>query len=145
MVSEVAAVQLGDTAAAGASVPAAALLWDAEHVPSPQTLDDADRRAVAGWAADCAERVLGIFETEVPGDLRPREAIARARAYARGELAAAGEIRRRFVAGRAVKGATHDRFRIPASYLGKRISFRVVADATYFARYTSTVRGPRVH
>ena len=50
-----------------------------------------------------------------------------------------------FVGGRAVKGATHDRFRIPARYQGKRISFRVVADATYFARYTSTVRGPRVH
>jgi hypothetical protein len=29
-------------------------------VGSPQTLSEADRRIVAVWAADCAERVLGI-------------------------------------------------------------------------------------
>jgi hypothetical protein len=56
---------------------------------------------VAAWAADCAERVVGLFEAEAPGDGRPRDAIARARAFARGELDTAGEIRRRFVAGRA--------------------------------------------
>nr|WP_193571313.1 hypothetical protein [Diaminobutyricibacter tongyongensis] len=64
-------------------------------------MSEADRRAVAAWAADCAERVLGLFEAEAPTDDRPRDAIARARAFARGELDAAGEIRRRFVAGRA--------------------------------------------
>jgi len=74
-------------------------------VTSPQTLDDADRRTVAGWAAECAEHVLGLFEAEAPDDLRPREAIERARAYARGELDAAGEIKRRFVAGRATSAA----------------------------------------
>jgi hypothetical protein len=63
---------------------------------SPQTLSEADRRVVAAWAADCAERVLGVFEAEAPGDARPREAIARTRAFARGELDVAGEIRRRF-------------------------------------------------
>jgi hypothetical protein len=70
-------------------------------VLSPQTLDEADRRTVAAWAADCAERVLPLFETEAPGNQVPRDAIARARAYARGELSAAEEIKRRFVAGRA--------------------------------------------
>ncbi|MDA8316452.1 MAG: hypothetical protein M0010_14975, partial [Actinomycetota bacterium] len=55
-------------------------------VRSPQTLSEADRRLVAGWAADCAERVLGLFEAEVPDDERPRVLIARARAFARGEL-----------------------------------------------------------
>jgi hypothetical protein len=70
-------------------------------MPSPQALDDADRRCVAVWAADCAERVLPLFEAEAPTDRRPRDAIERARAYGRGELGAAGEIRRRFVAGRA--------------------------------------------
>ena len=70
-------------------------------MPSPQSLSEADRRLVADWAADCAERVLSIFESEAPTDDRPRDAIARARAFARGELDAAGEIRRRFVAGRA--------------------------------------------
>jgi hypothetical protein len=29
---------------------------------SPQTLSEAERRHVAAWAADCAERVLGLFE-----------------------------------------------------------------------------------
>ncbi len=70
---------------------------------SPQTLSAADRRVVAAWAADCAERVLGLFETEAPGDSRPREAIARTRAFARGELSVAEEIRSRFENG----GAPH--------------------------------------
>jgi hypothetical protein len=55
------------------------------------------------WAADCAERVLGLFEAEAPGDLRPRDAIARTRAFARGELGVAREIRRRFVAHAAAR------------------------------------------
>ncbi len=66
---------------------------------SPQTLSEADRRLVIAWAADCAERVLGLFEAEVSGDGRPRALIARARAFARGELNTAEEIRRRFVGG----------------------------------------------
>ncbi|MBT2553017.1 putative immunity protein [Arthrobacter sp. ISL-5] len=68
---------------------------------SPQTLSGAERRVVATWAADCAERVVALFEAEAPADGRPRDAIARARAFARGELSPAEEIRRRFVAGRA--------------------------------------------
>jgi hypothetical protein len=71
-------------------------------VPSPQTLSEADRRIVAVWAADCAERVLDLFETEAPGDSRPRDAIARLRAFARGELGVA-EARRRFVAHAAAR------------------------------------------
>ena len=69
---------------------------------SPQTLSEADRRIVAGWAADCAERVLHLFEVELPGDSRPRDAIARLRAFARGELGV-GEARRRFVAHAAAR------------------------------------------
>lgn len=68
---------------------------------SAQTLSEEDRRLVAEWAATCAEHVLPLFEAEAPDDDRPRDAIARARAFSRGELDAAGEIRRRFVAGRA--------------------------------------------
>ena len=66
---------------------------------SPQTLSEADRRAVAAWAADCAERVLPIFEAAAPGDGRPRDLIARTRAFARGELDVAEGIRRRFAGG----------------------------------------------
>jgi hypothetical protein len=72
-------------------------------VRSPQTLSEADRRLVAGWAADCAERVLGLFEAAAPADPRPRDAIGRTRAFARGELDIAEEIRRRFVAGGAAR------------------------------------------
>lgn len=72
---------------------------------SPQSLAEADRRIVAAWAADCAERVLAVFEAEAPEDDRARDAIARTRAFARGELSAAGEIKRRFVAGRATHSA----------------------------------------
>ena len=73
---------------------------------SPQTLSEADRRIVAVWAADCAERVLGLFEAEAPEDGRPRDAIARTRAFARGELRTAEEIRRRFIAGGAARDVT---------------------------------------
>jgi hypothetical protein len=77
--------------------------WKNVRMRSPQTLSEADRRIVALWAADCAERVVGLFEAEAPGDTRPREAIARTRAFARGELDVAAEIRRRFVNGAAAR------------------------------------------
>lgn len=72
---------------------------------SPQSLSEDDRRRVAAWAADCAERVLVLFESEAPGDDRPRDAIARARGFAAGQLTAADEIRQRLIAGRAAKSA----------------------------------------
>ena len=72
---------------------------------SSQTLSETDRRLVAAWAADCAERVLGLFEQASPLDSRPREAIARTRAFARGELDTAGEIRKRFGGGSAARDA----------------------------------------
>ena len=68
-------------------------------VRSPQTLSEADRRLLAAWAADCAEHVVGLFEDEASHDGRPRALIARARAFAAGELDTADEIRRRFVGG----------------------------------------------
>lgn len=72
---------------------------------SPQALSENDRRVVAAWAADCAERVLALFEAEAPDDGRVRDGIERTRAFSRGELDAAGEIRRRFVVGRAAQSA----------------------------------------
>lgn len=73
------------------------------ELPSPQTLSECDRRLVAAWAASCAERVLGLFEAAVPNDGRPRAAIVRTRAFARGELNTGEEIRRRFVDGGAAR------------------------------------------
>ncbi len=49
------------------------------------TLTDAAHQALALWAATCAEHVLPLFESAQPRDLRPRQAIAHARAWARGE------------------------------------------------------------
>jgi hypothetical protein len=71
-------------------------------VGSAQTLSEAERRIVAVWAADCAERVLPLFGPAVPGDSRPRDAVARLRAFARGELGVA-EARRGFVAHAAAR------------------------------------------
>jgi hypothetical protein len=42
-------------------------------------------RAVAMWAADCAEQALPIFESHHPADTRPREAIEGAREFGRGK------------------------------------------------------------
>ncbi len=47
-------------------------------------LSQDDLRLVADWAADCAERALPVFETHVPSDSRPRDAIEGARVFARG-------------------------------------------------------------
>lgn len=43
-----------------------------------------DLRAVAAFAAECAEAVLGVFEADRPDDVRPRAAIDAARAFAQG-------------------------------------------------------------
>jgi hypothetical protein len=48
-------------------------------------LNQDDLRLVGFWAADCAERVLPLFEAKAPADTRPREAIAGIRTFARGE------------------------------------------------------------
>lgn len=49
-------------------------------------LDDTSHIQLAVWAADCAERVLPLFETAHPDDTRPRVAIDQARAWARGDI-----------------------------------------------------------
>lgn len=51
-------------------------------------MSEDDRRVLAGWAADCAERVLPIFEDSSPDDPRPRAAIDAARAWVRGDIPA---------------------------------------------------------
>ena len=89
---------------------------------SPQTLSEVDRRLVAAWAADCAERVVAIFEADAPGDDRLRALIARARAFARGELGTAAEIARRFTGGVGAGQA-----RTPAAAAAARAAGQAVA------------------
>ncbi len=54
--------------------------------PGALTLSEGDRRELAVWAADCAERTLPLFEARAPGDRRPRDAIEGVRSFARGEM-----------------------------------------------------------
>lgn len=50
------------------------------------TLSDEHHQLIALWAASCAEHVLHLFECAAPQDLRPRQAIEHARAWAGGEV-----------------------------------------------------------
>ena len=72
------------------------------------TLSDADHYLLALWAADCAEHVLHHFESVVPSDPRPRQAIEAIRGWTCGEIrmtdsrAAGGHA---MAAARALSGA----------------------------------------
>jgi hypothetical protein len=70
------------------------------------TLEDADHRLLAEWAAICAEHVLHFFEQARPGDERPRRAIEQARAWVRGEITMTQARTAAFAAHRAAREAT---------------------------------------
>jgi hypothetical protein len=57
-----------------------------ERRPGALTLSEDDRRVLAVWAADCADRCLSLFEAQAPSDTRPHDAIEGLRAFARGEM-----------------------------------------------------------
>jgi thymidine phosphorylase len=67
-------------------------------------LTDSDHHLLALWAASCAEHVLDLFESARPEDPRPRQAIAHARAWTRGEVTM---MRTRAAGGHAM-GAARD-------------------------------------
>ena len=48
------------------------------------TLSLESLRAIGGWAADCAERALSVYETRAASDTRPRAAIEGIRGFASG-------------------------------------------------------------
>ena len=52
-----------------------------------------DQRSLAIWAADCAERVLPLFEREHPEDDRPRKAIEECRTWVRTGVFRMADIR----------------------------------------------------
>jgi hypothetical protein len=70
------------------------------------TLEDADHRLLAEWAAACAEHARHLFEREHPGDERPRRAIEQARAWARGEITMTQARTAAFAAHRAAREAS---------------------------------------
>jgi hypothetical protein len=53
------------------------------------TLSLESLRAIGGWAADCAERALSVYETHPDSDSRPRAAIEGIREFASGGKRAA--------------------------------------------------------
>jgi hypothetical protein len=59
------------------------IVWAAAKVAEN---DKAAERRLRHWTADCAARVLHIFEDAYPGDKRPRQAIEAARLFADGEI-----------------------------------------------------------
>lgn len=60
-----------------------------------------DQKAMAIWAADCAERVLFLFEKGYPKDSRPREAIEVCRRWIDSGQFSMAEIRRASLAAHA--------------------------------------------
>jgi len=60
-----------------------------DREPRYFTLTLESLRAIGGWAADCAERALSVFETRAGSDSRPRAAIEGTREFARGGKRAA--------------------------------------------------------
>lgn len=55
-----------------------------DRTPASVPLDLEDLRHITLWAAGCARRALPVFEARIPGDPRPRDAIAAACAFAQG-------------------------------------------------------------
>lgn len=70
------------------------------------TLTDETHHLLALWAADCAERVLPLFQSARPDDPRPAEAIATARRWAAGEVTMTDARERAFASHAAARDAT---------------------------------------
>jgi len=81
------------------------------------TLSEEDRRLIGLWAADCAERVLPLFEAKAPSDTRPREAIEGIRAFA---LGASGQGNCALLPGRLTQPHARSAIRLPQPPLAPR-------------------------
>jgi hypothetical protein len=56
----------------------------ADHESRYFTLSLESLQAIGGWAADCAERVLSLYETHADSDARPHAAIEGIQEFAGG-------------------------------------------------------------
>jgi hypothetical protein len=70
------------------------------------TLEDAQHRLLAAWAADCAEHVLNHFYSQHPDDDRPRRAIEQAHAWSRGAISMTQAREAAYAAHHAARSAT---------------------------------------
>lgn len=85
-----------------------------------------DQRTMATWAADCAERVLPLFEQVYPEDDRPRKALAACRTWVRIGLFTMAEIRGASLAAHAAARAAKEN---PAACFAARAAGQAVATA----------------
>jgi hypothetical protein len=69
------------------------LLNRISRVPIVKKYSKQDQKLMAAWAADCAKRVLPLFEREYPRDDRPRKAIKACRAWVRTGVFRMADIR----------------------------------------------------
>jgi len=76
-----------------------------EHVYFSLSLESL--RSLGGWAADCAERALSIYETQVESDPRPRAALEGIRVFAAGGKRSAQLRTLSLAAFSAAREATH--------------------------------------
>lgn len=100
-----------------------------------------DHQVLAFWAADCAERVLPYFETEHPGDGRPRTAIDTCREWARTGVFRMAEIREASLDAHAAarEAAEYSPARSAARAAGQAVATaHVPTHAIAAARYAAT-------
>ena len=99
--------------------------------------DTKDHRLLALWAADCAERVLPLFQNAEPEDDRPRNAIEAARAWVRGELTVTKARGAALAAHAAARNTDDDSARFAARAAGHAAATAHVAGhAQHAANYT---------
>lgn len=95
----------------------------AVHRGGPLSIED--HRLLVSWAADCAERVLPLFEAE-SDDRRPREAIEVARAWVKGEVPTGAAQKAAYAAHAAAREA-----RSPVAKSAARTAGQAVATAHF--------------
>jgi len=69
--------------------------------PIADLVSKTDKKIVATWAADCAERALPYFEEKHPGDTRPRKAIDALREWVRTGVFRMADVRNTALAAHA--------------------------------------------
>ena len=112
--------------------------------PEPITLSVEDRRLIALWAADCAERVLPLFESKSPADGRPREAIEGSRIFGRGGRRTA-QLRSLALAALAAAGEANDATAAAAARAAGLAAATAYTKALANPHHAKHVLGPAVY
>jgi hypothetical protein len=95
-----------------------------------------DQKALAAWAADCAERVLPLFENTCPGDDRPRKAIEACREWVRTGIFNMDVIRKASLSSHAAaREAPNEAACYAARAAGQAVGTAHVTQHTYGAAY----------